>query len=382
MKHNVLVPVSHPLGGIRSYIIYCFKRLHAEGARFTFLSEAGPAFESFKRDVADWQGTEFIDTPTAGGSKGAFFTIRKAIKERKFTLIHSQGLRSGTEAGAANYFRQIPHFVTLHDVIVPMNDIPGRFRTLKRLAISQLVRHASVLIPVSHDCAENHLEHFPAWRRGPARMETILNGIDIHRLDAADDVAYRSPGLRETFGVPIGAALGGFFGRFMPQKGFDLILDALAVLVRRGYGDRFRLLATKDPNGFLNETIRDATQNPDIGRMVYFIEPVSNVAPLLRQCDLLVMPSRWEACGLLAMEAMVLDTPVVGTDCLGLREVLRDTPSLVAEKENAESLAEKLIEFIEHPTTEAARNYVAEARNRFDVRRTTDALLELYRRYE
>lgn len=380
MNHNVLVPVSHPLGGIRTYMLYSFKRLHAEGARFTFLSEAGDAFESFKRDLVDWEGTEFIDVPAGGGSRGAFFAIRRALKARKFTLIHSQGLRSGTEAAAANYFRQIPHFITLHDVIVPMNDIPGRLRGLKRRIISTVTRRATAIIPVSHDCAENHLEHFPAWRRGPVRIETILNGIDIERIDRSRHLyeTKREPGLRKEFDLPDGVVLAGFFGRFMPQKGFDILLDALARLARQGYGDRFRLVATKDPNGFLNETLAEAARTPEVIRMIRFIDARPDITPLLLQCDLCVIPSRWEACPILPMEALVLGTPVVGTDCLGLREVLQGTPSKVAVKESAESLTEKLIEFIESPTMLAAQEYVPEARSRFTVQNTTDALLRLY----
>ena len=44
---------------------------------------------------------------------------------------------------------------------------------------------------------------------------------------------------------------------------------------------------------------------------------------------LLAVPSLWEALPLLPMEAMVAGVPVLGTDCIGLREVLRDTPSRV-----------------------------------------------------
>ena len=384
MQHRVLVPVSHPLGGIRTYMLYSFRRLHEKGVRFTFLSSAGEAFRAFKKDVEHWIGTEFIDSPEGNGSKAAFLTIRRALKERQFTLIHSQGLRAGTEAAAANYFRQIPHLITLHDVIVPRNDIPGPMKQLKKAVISAVVRRASVVVPVSEDCAANHLEVFPAWKKGPVQVTTILNGIDIDRIDrareefeSADDIR-----LRHQFAIAPNIIVGGFFGRFMPQKGFDILLDALSLLAHNGYGDRFRLIVTKDPNGFLGETMQETAERPEVARMVDFIDPVSNIAPLLCQCDVLVMPSRWEACGLLAMEAMVLGKPVIGSNCLGLREVLNGTPSLLAPKENAEALAEKLIEFIENPTTESARNYVPEARRRFDVNVATARLAELYRRFE
>lgn len=381
MQHNVLVPVSHPLGGIRTYMLYNLRRLHAEGARFTFLSAAGEAFDSFKRDVADWENTKFIESPEGGGSKSSFLAIRKALQRNKFTLIHSQGLRAGTEAAAANYFRQIPHLITLHDVIVPMNDIPGPMKGLKRTIISAVTRRASVIVAVSEDCMVNHLDIFPAWRRGPVQVEAILNGIDIDRLDRGREEfeTGNDSRLRKDFAIGSDVVIGGFFGRFMPQKGFDILLDALALLANNGYGNRFRLIVTKDPNGYLGESMQETAERPEVAKMVHFIDPVSNIAPLLCQCDALVMPSRWEACGLLAMEAMVLGKPVIGSNCLGLREVLHGSPSFAPECGSAAALAETLIRFIETPTTEAAQEYVPTARKRFDINVATRRMIEIYR---
>lgn len=384
MTHRVLVPVTNPLGGIRTHMLYSFKRLHEAGFRFTFLSAAGAAFDSFKQDVLSWEDTEFIEAPKGGGGKGLLRTVRRALAEKRFALIHSQGLHAGTIASASNFpflhRKQVPHIITLHDVILPENDIPGRFKGVKRALIACVTRRASVIVPVSKDCEANHLEIFPAWKRGPVRIETIQNGIDVDRLIRSRDASESGAPLRREFGIPDGAVLAGFFGRFMPQKGFDILLEALTVLVARGYGDRFRLMATKDPNGYLNETIAAATEQPEIARMIHFIDAVPDIAPLLLQCDFCVIPSRWEACPILPMEALVLGVPVVGSNCIGLREVLRDTPSLVFERENAESLAETLIRFIEHSTTPAAKEFAPEAKRRFDVRVASARLLELYRR--
>jgi glycosyltransferase involved in cell wall biosynthesis len=298
-----------------------------------------------------------------------------------FTLIHSQGLKSGTETAAANFFRRLPHLITLHDVIVPQNNIPGRFKWLKRAVISFTTRYASVIIPVSKDCETNHLQFFPVWQRGPVKVQTILNGIDLERIQSSRTDFERSGklALRNRFGIGEGVTLGGFFGRFMPQKGFDILLNALTLLDQRHYGNRIRIVATKDQNGFLQETIRDTLANPNVARMVHFIDSTPDITPLLLQIDLTIIPSRWEACPILPMESLVLGVPVVGSDCIGLREVLRGTPSATPKHDNAESLADALINFIDRPKTDDARNYVADAVKRFDVRTATDCLLEIYR---
>ncbi|MDR2441826.1 MAG: glycosyltransferase family 4 protein [Planctomycetaceae bacterium] len=380
-SHRVLVPVSHPLGGIRTYMLYYFRRLHMEaGYRFTFLSEAGNAFDTFRRDLTDWEGTEYIEVPPRSGSRTVVRVIRQTLKTQPIALIHSQGLKAGTETAAANYFRNIPHLITLHDVIIPQNEIPGRFKWLKKRIISLLTCRASFIIPVSYDCEANHLQIFPVWKRGPVQIKTILNGLDLERIEYSrlmfeTDKELR---LRERFGIGDDVILGGFFGRFMPQKGVDLLLKALELLADQGYAERFRLVITKDRNGFLNETIRLATENPKIIRMIYFIDSVPDITPLLLQIDVTIIPSRWEACPILPMESLVLGVPVIGSDCIGLREVLCGTPSLVHQHDNPESLAATLIKFIESPTANIAKDYVAEAVKRFDICSATDQLLEIY----
>ena len=380
---QVLVPIANPVGGIRTYLIYNLKRLHEAGYRFTFLAPAGEGFENLKKDTGGWEKTEYIDIP--GGKKAGFASIRKALQKQHFDLIHSQGIYFGTLTAAANYFRQIPHLITLHDVIIPGQNDFGRFALLKRWLAAFVTRRASCIVPVSHDCKDNHLQFFSSWKKGPVRIKPILNGIDVDRLQRSriQFNTDRLPNLREQFGIAPEIILGGFFGRLMPQKGFDLVLKALELLVQRGYRDRFHVIVTTDNTGYLKETLRDTAANPNVAKMVHFIDAVPNITPLLLQTDALVMPSRWEACPLLPMEAFVLGVPVIGTDCLGLREVLSGTPAAIVPKENPEAIADAVASFVENPlpVKDAAEGYAAEAAGRFDVNVATKQLLEVYQSF-
>jgi glycosyltransferase involved in cell wall biosynthesis len=93
------------------------------------------------------------------------------------------------------------------------------------------------------------------------------------------------------------------------------------------------------------------------------------------------MPSLWEACGLLAMETMVAGVPLIGTNCIGLREVLRDTPAVAVSPRDSVSLANELFDEMNSPSTTKALEFLEEASRRFDVRKQAkeleDILLEL-----
>src|SRR5262249_29876037 len=96
------------------------------------------------------------------------------------------------------------------------------------------------------------------------------------------------------------------------------------------------------------------------------------------QLDLVAVPSLWEASSLVSMEAMAAGVPVLGSDCPGLREVLRDTPSHTVQAGDAGALAAGMLRALRHPWTEKARDFAATACARFDNERSAQRLIGLY----
>src|SRR6185437_15543213 len=117
------------------------------------------------------------------------------------------------------------------------------------------------------------------------------------------------------------------FGRFMEQKGFRVLIDAVGILKRNGLSPaRARVLAVGS-GGYVRE---DRARIAAFGLEEFFtIWPYQrDIASILKGIHCLVMPSLWEASGILAMEAMVAGIPVIGSDCVGLRETLAESPSV------------------------------------------------------
>ena len=61
----------------------------------------------------------------------------------------------------------------------------------------------------------------------------------------------------------------------------------------------------------------------------------------MQQIDILLVPSRYEALGLTAIEALAMNVPVVAFDVQGLREILEDCPAgQIVKAGDTESMAE------------------------------------------
>jgi glycosyltransferase involved in cell wall biosynthesis len=157
------------------------------------------------------------------------------------------------------------------------------------------------------------LEEFRRYRRKsgagspPAEPVIIYNGV--------------SAAIREPRGTPrqdeVRRVL--FAGRFEDQKGTDVLCAALPQ-VRLPANTRGELVCMG--HGAHQALVDALTLRPPTGWSVTARAPVSNLAAVFPEFDLVVVPSRFEGLGLVAIEATLAGLPVVTTDAPGLRETL------------------------------------------------------------
>jgi glycosyltransferase involved in cell wall biosynthesis len=375
---RVLVVVRHPVGGVRTHILYTYPTLLQAGYRFTFVIPESEYHAPFCEDVAGWPAVEVVQVPhrDASRQKPRFWSaIRNLLKRKTFSLIHSHGVQAAIPTLLANFRARLPHLMTSQDVFCRVN-LPGIKGRLKLRGLAQLLRRLDVLIAVSEDTRQDHLQYLPGLKNGPCRVEVIPNGIDLDRYSTGRD--HSSSSLRRELGIQQDCFLVGFLGRFMPQKGFLDLVEGLQKLIVSGETTRpIHLLAVGSGDCLVNYRW-ELDRYPQVKERITFREHVSNVAPLLRELDLLAMPSLWEACPILPMEAMCLGVPVLGSDCIGLREVLRDTPSEMVPAGDPAALAAALQHAMDFSRRSAAEAFIPTARQRFDVRPVGGVLARLY----
>jgi glycosyltransferase involved in cell wall biosynthesis len=362
------------VGGIRTYIQYNYPTLAEAGYRFTFVGPDEESFQKFGDELRGWEGVEFVGAPIQGRKCRLRSTVRRLLRSGRFTLIHSQGIKAAVQAVLANTGLGVPHIVTSHDVFRPVlaEGFRGRF---KLLMAGWFLGQVDTVVTVGEQARQNHLEYLPRLARKPDRVVTIWPGINTRWYSEA---ALLPPSrLKEQFHLDPAVFLIGFLGRFMEQKGFLVLLDALEILRKSPPRVPYHVLAVA--SGDYEDAYRRAVERKGLSDVVSFHEFVPDPRSTLRDLDLLVMPSLWEALPVLPMEAMSLGTLVLGTDCIGLQEVLTGTPCPMVRAGDSVALAQGLRSAIENPWREAAAQFVAEARRRFEVRGSATRLLKLVR---
>jgi starch synthase len=171
------------------------------------------------------------------------------------------------------------------------------------------------------------------------RLTGILNGIDLDTWNPETDrylAAHSSAeqnrieakrtnksDLLQQTGLPDSdAPLLGFIGRMVPQKGIDLIASILPRLFESSAA-RMVILGSGD-KGFETELLDLARQYPD--RLHVYIGYSESLAHKIEAgCDLFLMPSRFEPCGLNQMYSLRYGTPPVVNHTGGLADTVVNT---------------------------------------------------------
>jgi glycosyltransferase involved in cell wall biosynthesis len=352
--------VRWPVGGIRTHILYNYPTLAHRGFDFTFIAPADETLDTFRASLTGLPA-ECIGVPVRGKRCGLWRELRRQLKTRRFDLLHSHGLTAAVHASLANIGIGCPHVATLHDVFRPCH-FAGASAFFKRPLLSFLLNQVHTLIAVSDDVRANLFDYLPAVAKRAASVVTITNGI--LPLGHGCQPPTLPAALRETLNLDGSVRLIGFLGRFMEQKGFLPLVHALRELRDSETNLPFHLVAVG--SGDYRNEYAAAVRRLGLTRHVSIVDFTPDVRPLLHQLDLLVVPSQWEASSLVAMEAMTAGIPVLGTDCIGLREVLCGTPARTVPVGDVHALAVGMREALEKPWTAEARAFVPSARKRFD----------------
>lgn len=366
-KVNILLIIRWPVGGIQTYCKYVYSLPLFDHCSFTVVTTTEADEEYFKNAFGAKLGA-LIRLEEKAFSAASILRIGRRVPRPQ--LIHAHGFSSGILAVPTKLWLGIPMILTSHDILQD-SQLAGFAGMLKRLALGSALRMSTRVNVVGNDAGQNLRAYFP--RACPEKkLSIILNGIDVERFSEP-----RRRDLRGELGVPEGTLLAGFFGRFMTQKGFKYILDMLDQQ-RAGLACPLHVVCF-GWGGFIREEQAEIARR---GLTPYFsFMPATNDMPsVLRGCDVVLMPSLWEAMPLLAMEAFAAGVPLIATSCIGLKEACAGSPAIVCTPGDSQSLLEAVNTFIRERTTREAQaeQYRSEAVRRFDRKRTAQSLRDLY----
>lgn len=327
-------------GGIQTHVWELSQSLIDQGLEVHILAGSRPAFSVKTRKI---EGRNIIELPTLPGYRVRWFAntideisfniqvVRWLLKHAKeFDILHFHG-RSGMAWPVFFPSRLANCLLTVHG----LTEEEWRHNRksfdrwihakISNWAEKRAVRALPIIIAVSLDQANRIHERFG---RSRLSIKMIPNGIlqkDYSPYPASQTIA--------------------FVGRMELIKGVDMLPELLG-----GLEEQVQLVMVgKGPERPFLE--RDFYKKGLADRVTWTgdVEPEA-VTDILKSCDLLLLPSRYEPQGRVVLEAMSIGRPFVASRVGGIQDMARSgKEGILVDSYNTEEVRQAIVQILENP---------------------------------
>ena len=296
--------------------------------------------------------------PGLGGFISQIFYLAEAILAARalrvlgVNHVHNHfGDHSGIVVMLASFLSGISYSISFHG--------PHVFLDGPHEAIKQKVERARFIRCISYFCRSQILVFAPD--ADLTLLKIVHCGLDLDRYE------FRLP--REIVSQIFCAA------RLAPEKGFEFLVQALAILIAKNYDLQLRIAGDGPSKGRL----QDLANRLGVADRISFLGNLSEqeVARELSASDLFVLSSLAEGLPVSAMEAMAVGVPVIATNIAGTSELVDHGKSgLLVSPASPEAIADAVVTMansyeFRSRAARLARNKVVEE---FDVTKESEKL--------
>jgi glycogen(starch) synthase len=211
--------------------------------------------------------------------------------------------------------------------------------------VRRAMSRAAALIGVSEFVAQSIRDM--GYER--SKVYAVLNGLELEEWEKLD---LDPDGIRSEFGLASHARVIVSAARLFRHKGQHDLLAALPAVKERFPDVRVLIVGQDDPRGYLgeqsySEVLRALCDELDLWGNVIFTGWRSDVSSFMAASDIYVMPSFEEPFGMVFIESMFLERPVVALDNGGTREVVEHGRSgLLSEPGDVDAIAMNIIRLL------------------------------------
>ena len=304
-------------GGVGVHIHTLSKELVKQGHEVYVITYPHP-------DLKDIDGIHVIGTTGINipGIRGLMFernakkALNQLLKEVDIDIIHGHYLfPAGAAACEVGSKHNIKTYVTAHG-----SDMFEMYKkqSFMRPFIKKVLKKADVIFAVSNALKEDILATGVAGIEAKTRL--YWNSVDINKFSKDNK------NLLENHGKPIVL----FVGNIIKRKNVNLILEA-----KKQSNVDYELVIVGD--GPLKKDLENKVKSENISD-VRFLGSRKDVENIIPGCDVLVLPSFSESFGMVLIEALACEKPVIGSNVGGITEIITDEVGLLINPYDSSSL--------------------------------------------
>ena len=302
MKKTSIAYIVHSLhaGGIERCIINLANHLPRDQFRpfIISLTDIGEFARNANKDVA-----LHALNKKPGYVKGFATQLAEILREEDIDIIHSHNWGTEIESVLSRrYLPTIKHVHTEHG-----QGLHQGISHLKAVARGIVSRWAYKRLNALCTCSQSTIP-LVAARHGIAveQVEFLPNGVPDISLEPFSDIEARK--LKTKLQIPEKAKVIGSVGRLVEVKGFELLIESLALLNKET--DTYLIIVGDGPHSL---ALQKCATECDVKEKVRFVGHQNRISPYLKLFDLYINSSHSEAMSLGILEAMACSKPIIAT---------------------------------------------------------------------
>lgn len=325
-------PGSGDAGGLNVYVLNTARELAKQGIDVDIYTRATRPSQGEIVTVADhlrvinivagpYEGLEKEELPTQLAAFAGGILVFARCHHLTYDLVHSHYWLSGQVGWLLRDVWQVPLVHTSHTLAAVKNAHRSEFdqpeSEARRICEQQIADNADLLVVNTMEEAKDFERHYDT---DDEKVAVVAPGVNIELFNPGNDRATERS--RRYLGIPIHTKVIAFVGRLQIFKGPDVLIQAVAEMVRRNPDRNFQVLICGGASGAVAQanTYVDLVNSLGLRRYIRFLppRPPEELVSLYRAADVVAMPSYNETFGLVAMEAQATGTPVVAARVGGL----------------------------------------------------------------
>ena len=300
--------------------------------------------------------------------------VIKDLKNRKpVDIIHANYWLSGAVGHKLKHELNIPLVTTFH-TLGETKKKSGFPEPNERLRVEMEIVGCSDVVVANSENEQEQLHHL--YGANVDRVEIVPLGVEQALFSPGNPNA-----AKDALGLPTGPILL-FIGRLQSLKGVDVAISTLRAMDHENATLVIVGGASGQEGSLYESEIRNLANNLPAGKKVAFIPPQPHhiLSTYYRAADIVIVPSRSESFGLVALEAAACGVPVVASSVGGLQNLIEDGKTgLLIEGWDPVEYAQAVDYLLSNPfkTTEIAMNAVDRAQT-YTWGQTATRLQEIY----
>lgn len=372
MAKKKIVHIAQSAGGVLEYLYMFFKNFNNEDYENILIVS-----QDYEKNLKKFRNIvkEIYIVPMTREIKlkqdiKSILEVRKLLKKIKPDILYLHSSKAGAYGRIAMLFNHKTKILYNAHGWYFNADMSPKKKKIIALIEKILAIKTDKIINISKSEYDSALKYKIASEK---KMCIIENGIDFKKFEGCEK--YREE-TRKKYNIKDNEIVIGVVGRLSEQKDPMTTIKAFNEIYKENKNVRLMYVGSGDLE---KEVIKYAQEN-NLTHLVTITGWIEDTEKYIPAFDIAILPSKWEGFGLVLIEYMVCNKPIVASNVGGIADIIKDKENgLLTEKDNYKMLYENINKlYADNNLKERiiAKNKIR--RSNFDIQKIVQQNLQLF----